>query len=55
MDKKTQYQALTFMKHLITRPYNEYSRCVSEEEYNKNVEEKKKEIYFLKNKLSIKL
>ena len=55
MDKETQERALSFMEYLITKDYNDFERNVSEEDYNKHREEKKKEIQWLKNKLKIKL
>ena len=55
MDKETQIRALYFMNYLISKPYNEFNRCVSEEVFDKNIIEKKKEIQYLQNKLRIKL
>lgn len=54
LDKETQIRALDFSLYLIKQPYNAYDRVISKKEYNKHIEEKKKEVKYLKNILKIK-
>lgn len=57
MDYHTQQRVIDFACYLVSRPYNEIDRCISEELYENSRAEKRLEIKWYKknvNKLKIK-
>ena len=55
MDRATQHTALSFAQYLVSQPYTAFNRKCNEEDFNKYIKEKTKEVEYLENKLKIKL